>query len=71
MPVISQSDIDENIRLPHLDLYRQKLRQELLNPGLNSEQVLRIREKLENAGKQKEYKKDSPPLPGAIEIPSD
>ena len=71
MPVISQSDIDEDIRLPFLDQYRQKLRLELLNPGLNSEQIQRIREKLASAGKQKEYRKDSPPLPGAIEAPSD
>ena len=69
MPVISQADIDDEIRLKYLEEYREKLRGNLTNPGLTGEQRRSIKETLANLGKPKEYREDSPPPPGAIEVP--
>ena len=69
MPVISQDDIDDEIRLKYLEEYRGTLRQKLIDPSLTGEQRRSIKQTLADLGKTKEYKEDSPPPPGAIEVP--
>jgi hypothetical protein len=69
MPVISQADIDDEIRLKCLEEYRDSLRKSLMNPGLTGEQRRSIKATLAGLGKPKEYREDSPPPPGAIEVP--
>lgn len=68
MPFISRDQIAPSIRKPHEAEYRQKLREALLDPTLTDEQANRLRSELENIGKPKVYRADSPPPPGAIDI---
>ena len=68
MPVISQEDIPIEIRKPHLDKRRKELKEALLSPALSEEQHLRVKQELNNLGKEKEYGSHIPFPIGAIKV---
>lgn len=47
MPFISRSQIPVDIRKPHADAYRDRLRQSLLDPSLSTEQRASIKAQLD------------------------
>jgi len=69
MPFVSRAEIDQKVLVASMDKYRQRLRQALLDPALNGEQRQNIKDRLANLGKPKVYSEDTPPPPGAIELP--
>ena len=69
MPFVSRTEIDQKVLVASMDKYRQRLRQALLDPALTGEQRQNIKDRLANLGKPKVYSGDTPPPPGAIELP--
>lgn len=69
MPFISQRDIALSIRQKAEKEYRDKLRAALQNPALTREQRQDLRARLERVGEPRIYDADSPPPPGAIQLP--
>ena len=70
MPFISQRQIGLNLRSKAEKDYKAQLRSALLNPTLSAEQRLDIRARLARVGQPRVYDASSPPLPGAIQLPS-
>ena len=66
MPFICREEIDPSLRQRFEGTHKAKLRQSLLDPGLTEMQQKNIRAQLEQLGKPKVYRADSPPRPGAI-----
>jgi hypothetical protein len=66
MPFIRREDVDLSLRQRFEGVHKAKLRQSLLDPGLTAEQQKNIRAQLEQIGKLKVYRADSPHRPGAI-----
>jgi hypothetical protein len=71
MPFVSRAEIDQKVLVASMDTYRQRLRQALLDPALTGDQRQNIKERLTNLGQPKVYREDTPPPPGAIELPVD
>jgi hypothetical protein len=69
MPFVSRNEIDHKVLSANLDKYRSRLREALLDPALSGEQRQNIKDRLASLGKPKVYSEDSPPPPGAIELP--
>lgn len=70
MPFISQSQIPTDLRTQAERDYRKQLRAALLTPGLPAEQRRDIQARLAGVGQSRVYDRNSPPLPGAIELPA-
>ena len=67
MPYLSQSDIPENVRVPHLEQYRERLKRDLQSPVLTSEQRVQIKKLLQQAGQPVDYSTRETPV-GALPL---
>ncbi|HUW59284.1 MAG TPA: hypothetical protein VMZ92_21805 [Planctomycetota bacterium] len=56
-----------DLRGPHIQRYRRKLKRELLRPDLSSETRGRLHQALARVGEPKVYSLDEPPPPGAVD----
>jgi len=70
MPFINRRQIALATRQKADRKYRDQLRRALQNPALTAEQRKDLRSRLERVGQVRVYDAASPPLPGAIELPS-
>jgi hypothetical protein len=59
--------IGMDLRGPHIQRFRRRLKRELVRPGLTNEERGRVERTLENAGAPKIYSLDEPPPPGAVD----
>lgn len=62
---ISSKNIKRQIRHPHLERYRLKLKDALRQPGIPAEQRQSIKERLDRLGKPRDYANEVVP-PGAL-----
>lgn len=69
MPFLSQRQIAENLRSKAEKDYKAQLRSALLNPTLSAEQRRDLQARLARVGQPRIYDADSPPVPGAIQLP--
>lgn len=69
MPFLSQRQIAESLRTKAEKDYKAQLRSALLNPALSAEQRRDLQARLSRVGQPRVYDADSPPVPGAIQLP--
>ena len=66
MPFIKRQDVDPELRSKHDKDWRVKLRLALTNPAMTVEERRHVQMQLDEVGKPKTYRVESPPRPGAI-----
>jgi len=66
MPFIKRQDVAPELRAKHDKEWRAKLKQALTNPTLTAEDRRHVQAQLDEVGKPKTYRADSPPRPGAV-----